>query len=57
MIHVGRSAAVVLLGLLILSSCGEKAPTEINWASSLEEASQLAPEKNQFIVAEFWRDG
>ncbi len=57
MIHVGRSAAVVLLGLLILSSCGEKAPTEINWASSLEEALQLAPEKNQFIVAEFWRDG
>jgi len=45
------------LGLVIFSSCAQQAPTEIEWASSLEDAYQLAAEKNQPIIAEFWSDG
>jgi hypothetical protein len=52
------ASAIVVFGLVLLSSCGEQAPTtEINWASSLEDAFQLASEKDQSIIAEFWSDG
>ena len=47
-----------LLGLVVLVSCAQQAPApEIEWAVSLEEAFQLAIEKNQPILAEFWSDG
>jgi hypothetical protein len=47
-----------LLGLAILVSCAQQGPTpEIEWAASLEDAFQLAIEKDQPILAEFWSDG
>jgi hypothetical protein len=52
-----RGGLAVVLVLLVLSSCSQKATTKIEWAASLEEAFQLAAEKNQPIVADFWRDG
>ena len=48
---------VLLLGLVLLSSCAKEAPQEIEWASSLDDAFGLAAEKSQPIVAEFWSDG
>lgn len=48
---------VLLLGLVLLSSCAKEAPQEIEWASSLDDAFGLAAERNQPIVAEFWSDG
>lgn len=48
---------VLFLGLVVLSSCAQKATSEIEWASSLEEAFQLASENDQPIIAEFWSDG
>ncbi len=47
----------MILGLLALSSCSHQAATEIEFAPSLEEALRLASERNQPIVADFWRDG
>jgi thioredoxin-related protein len=48
---------LLLLGLVILSSCSKKEiATEIQWAPSLQEAFQLAEEKNQPIVVDFWMD-
>jgi len=52
-----RCGIAFFLGLVIFSSCAQQAPTEIKWASSLEDAFQLASEKNQPIIAEFWSDG
>jgi hypothetical protein len=52
-----RGGLAVVLVLLVLSSCSQKTTTKIEWATSLEEAFQLAAEKNQPIVADFWRDG
>lgn len=47
-----------LLGLVVLVSCAQQGPApEIDWAASLEDAFQLAIEKNQPILAEFWSDG
>ena len=47
-----------LLGLVVLVSCAQQAPApEIDWAASLEEAFQLAIEKDQPILVEFWSDG
>jgi tetratricopeptide (TPR) repeat protein len=52
-----KRGMLLLLGLVILSSCSEKeTATEIQWASSLQEAFQLAEEKSQPIIAEFWMD-
>ncbi len=49
---------VFLLGLAALISCGQQAsPPEIAWAASLEDAFQLAMEKDQPILAEFWSEG
>lgn len=49
---------VFLLGLAVLISCGQQAsPPEIAWAASLEDAFQLALEKDRPIIAEFWSDG
>lgn len=49
---------VFLLGLVMLASCAQEGPMpEIKWAASLEDAFQLAIEKNQPILAEFWSDG
>jgi hypothetical protein len=49
---------VLLLGLAMLISCAQEGPTpEIEWAASLDEAFQLAIEKDQPILAEFWSDG
>ena len=47
---------VLFLGLVVLSSCTQKATSEIEWASSLEEAFQLASENDQPIIAEFWSE-
>ncbi|MGB2768301.1 MAG: hypothetical protein WBC88_01080 [Candidatus Zixiibacteriota bacterium] len=49
---------VFLLGLAALMSCAQQeSPPEIGWAASLEDAFQLALEKDQPILAEFWSDG
>ncbi|NIN01280.1 MAG: hypothetical protein GTO24_25270 [candidate division Zixibacteria bacterium] len=48
---------VLLLGLVLLSSCAKETPQEIEWASSLDDAFGLAAERNQPIVAELWSDG
>jgi len=49
---------VLLLGVAMLISCAQEgAMPEIEWAASLEEAFQLAIEKDQPILAEFWSDG
>jgi hypothetical protein len=48
---------VLLLGLVVLSSCSKETSPEIKWASSLEVAFQTASEKSQPIIAEFWSDG
>lgn len=55
--HFLRAGSVVILGLIIWSSCGQEAPTQIQWAASLDEAYQMASERNLPIVADFWRDG
>jgi len=55
--HAVQMGIVMFLGFVVLSSCAEQAPPEIKWASSLEDAFQLASEKNQPIIAEFWSDG
>jgi len=52
-----RGVLVMVAGLVIWSSCGQKAPTEIKWASSLDEAFQLASKESHPIIAEFWSDG
>ena len=47
-----------LLGLVVLVSCAQQGQApEIEWAASLEDAFQLAIEKDQPILAEFWSDG
>ena len=52
------ASAIIVLGLVLLSSCGQQAPTtQIDWASSLEDAFGLASQKDQPIIAEFWSDG
>lgn len=51
-----RCGIVFFLGLVIFGSCAQQTPTEIKWASSLEEALQLASENNQPIIAEFWSE-
>lgn len=55
--YILRSATAMVLGLLVWSSCGDETPTKIAFAPSLEEALQLAAERNQPVVADFWRDG
>ena len=55
--HAVQGVIVLLLGLVVLSSCSKKTSTEIEWVSSLEDAYQLAVEKDQPIIAEFWSDG
>ncbi len=48
----------LLLGLAVLISCAkQEQASEIAWAASLEDAFQLALEKDRPIVAEFWSDG
>lgn len=54
--HAVQMGIVMFLGFVVLSSCAEQAPPDIQWASSLEDAFQLASEKNQPIIAEFWSD-
>lgn len=49
--------AVLLLGLVVWSTCAKKAPTKIEWAASLEDALKVAPGKNEPVVAEFWSEG
>ncbi len=55
--HAVVTGMVVFLGLLFLSFCAKEAPEQIEWASSLDEAIQLAAEQNQPLIAEFWSDG
>ena len=50
-------AAVLLLTGVLLSSCAEKAPEGIQFASSLEDALKTASVENKHIIAEFWSDG
>jgi ABC-type Na+ efflux pump permease subunit len=49
--------AVLLLGLVVWSTCAKKAPTKIEWAASLEDALKMAVEKNTPIIADFWSEG
>ncbi len=51
-----RCGIALFLGLVVLSSCAQQIPPEIEWAASLKEAFQLASEKNQPIIVEFWSD-
>jgi hypothetical protein len=48
---------VLLLGAILLSSCGKKSPEGIQFASSLEDALKAASAENKHIIAEFWSDG
>ncbi len=50
-------AALLFLGAMLLSSCAKKAPEGIQFASSLEDALEIAPAQNKHIIAEFWSDG
>ncbi len=52
-----RGGLVMFVGLILWSSCGQKAPTQIQWASSLDDALQTASTENHPVVAEFWSDG
>jgi ABC-type Na+ efflux pump permease subunit len=49
--------AVLLLGLVVWSTCAKKAPTKIEWAVSLEDALKMAAEKNTPVIADFWSEG
>ena len=52
-----QGAVVMVASLVIWSSCGQKVPTQIKWASSLDEALHLGATDDRPIVAEFWSDG
>jgi hypothetical protein len=52
-----RGGLVMFVGLIVWISCGQKAPTQIQWASSLDDALQTASTENHPVVAEFWSDG
>lgn len=54
--HAVQRGIILLLGFVILSSCSKKTSTGIEWVSTLEDAYQLATEKNQPIIVEFWSD-
>lgn len=54
--HAVQMGIVMFLGLVVLSSCAEQAPPDIQWAFSLEDAFKIAAEKDQPIIAEFWSD-
>ena len=49
-------AAVVFSGAILFSSCVQKVPEEIKWASSLDDALKTAQEQDRHIIAEFWSD-
>jgi ABC-type Na+ efflux pump permease subunit len=49
--------AVLLLGLVVWSTCTKKMPVKIEWAASLDDALKTAGEKNEPVVAEFWSEG
>jgi hypothetical protein len=49
--------AVIFWGAILLSSCVQKVPEKIEWASSLDQASKTAHEQDKHIIAEFWSDG
>jgi hypothetical protein len=51
------SLAVFLCGVLLFSSCVQKMPEKIEWAFSLDDALETAPEQNKHIIAEFWSEG
>jgi hypothetical protein len=55
--HAVVTGIVLFLGLLFLSFCAKEAPQQIEWASSLDEAVQLAAEQNRPLIAVFWSDG
>ena len=48
---------VLSLGAILFSSCVKKAPDQIEWASSLEDALKTAQDQDKYIIAEFWMDG
>jgi len=50
-------AAVLLLGAILLTSCVQKVPEGIQFASSLDDALKTAPGQNKHIIVEFWSDG
>jgi hypothetical protein len=50
-------AALMYLGAILFSSCVQKVPEGIKWASSLDDALKTAPGQNKHIIAEFWSDG
>jgi hypothetical protein len=52
-----RLVVVLCLGAIFLSSCVKKAPDQIEWASSLEDALKTAQDQDKHIIAEFWMDG
>ncbi len=55
--YVVWGTVALFLGILTLWSCAkEKAPHQISWASSLEDAFQTASEKAQPVLAEFWSE-
>jgi hypothetical protein len=49
--------AVIFWGAILLSSCVQKVPEKIEWASSLDQALKTAQERDKYIIAEFWSDG
>ncbi len=55
--HKAQMGLVLSLGLVIFICCAQQAPPGIEWASSLEDAIQMAAEQDQPIIAEFWSDG
>jgi hypothetical protein len=55
--HFLRGGLVVFAAVMLWSSCGRKAPTQIQWAPSLDDALQTAFAENHPVVAEFWSDG
>ncbi len=54
--YIVCGGVVLFLGFMILSSCAKQAPDEISWASSLENAFQIASEKDQPVIVEFWSE-
>lgn len=48
---------VIFWGALLLSSCAQKVPEKIQWASSLDEALKTAQDQDKHIIADFWSDG
>jgi thioredoxin-related protein len=49
-------AAVLFWGAILLSSCVQRVPEGIEWASSLGNALKTAQEQDRHIIAEFWSD-